>query len=370
MLGALLILVALSAQGTVVVRAVEGSMSQVDVERQAALDGMAWVEQAYAERLGMHGADWRAQVRTRESMLLGSLDWLMRNGEGDQALRLAVPLAYFWTYDGRPGESRDLFAKVLALPSAAAPTTVRARALYDAALLAFGQGDQQSARVFNEASLRIYRRLDDKSGIALALAGLSRVALRDLDYAAVRRYAEESGVLLRDLGDTRGHANAVHMLAAIARMQGQYARAAELYQFSLDANREAGYEDAVAAEIFELGYVRLRQGKVAEARNLFTDSLQKYRSLEDDAGIAYNLTGFAAIAVEQKQPTRAARLYGSALALLDQLNVTIDPDDQLEIDHYTAKLLTLIAPDAFEAGTTVGRTASPERAIALALGAP
>jgi tetratricopeptide (TPR) repeat protein len=203
----------------------------------------------------------------------------------------------------------------------------------------------------------------------MALVGLARVALRDLDYNSVRRYAEESAVLRRGLGDTRGQATAVHMLAAVARMQGQYSKAAELYQFSLDANREVGSDDSVAGETFNLGYVRLRQGRIAEARTLFTQSLQQYRRLEDDAGIAYNLTGFAAIAVEQRQPTRAARLYGAALAILDHLNITFDPDDQLEVDHYTAKLLVLIAPDVFEAASAEGRITSPERAIALALGA-
>jgi len=340
-----------------------------DAERQAALDQVTWVEQAYTERLGPRGAEWRGRVKREEPALLNSLEWFTQNAEGDQALRLAVPLAYFWTYDGRAAESRDLLTKVIALPSAAAPTAIRARALYDAGLLAFRQRDQERARAFNHESLRIYRRLDDKGGMAMALVGLSRVALRDLDYASVRRYAEESAVLRRGLGDTRGQATAVHMLAAVARMQRQYSKAAELYQFSLDANREVGSDDSVAGETFNLGYVRLRQGRIAEARKLFTDSLQTYRSLQDDAGIAYNLTGFAAIAVEQKQPTRAARLYGTALAMLDHLNITFDPDDQLEVDHYTARLLTLIAPHVFEAASAEGRTTSPERAIALALGA-
>ena len=346
------------------------SQDTFEVERKAALEQVTWVEQAYAERLGPRGAEWRGRVKSEEPVLLESLEWFTQNAEGDQALRLAVPLAYFWSYDGRTAESRDLLAKVIALPSAAAPTAIRARALYDAGLLAFRQGDQQASRAFNDESLRIYRRLDDKGGMAMALVGLSRVALRDLDYASVRRYAEESAVLRRGLGDKRGQATAVHMLAAVARMQGQYSKAAELYQFSLDANREAGYDPAVAGELFNIGYVRLRQGKIVEARKLFTDSLRKYRDLQDDAGVAYNLTGFAAIAVEQKQPTRAARLYGAALAILDRLNITFDPDDQLEIDHYNARLLTLFSPDAFEAASAEGRTTSPERAIALALGAP
>jgi tetratricopeptide (TPR) repeat protein len=126
----------------------------------------------------------------------------------------------------------------------------------------------------------------------------------------------------------------------------------------------------VAAELFNLGYVRLRQGNLDESTQLFTASLQKYRDLQDETGIAYTLTGFASIAVARKQPTRAARLYGAALAILEQFNITLDPDDQIDLDHYTATLLTLIAPDAFQAASAEGRTTSPERAIALALGAP
>ena len=324
-----------------------------NAERGAALAQVAWVEQAYADRLGPRGADWRARIRNEEPALTSALDWFARNAEGDQALRLVVPLAYFWSYDGRIAESRELLTRVLALPSAAAPTMIRAKALYDV-----GEYDE---------SLRIYKRLQDKAGMASALLGLSRAALRDADYAAARRYAEESGVIRRGLGDKAGQASAVHMIASVARIQGQYDRAAELYEFSVNANREAGWDLSVASDLSSLGYVRLRQGKIDAAKTLFTDSLQKYRELQDEAGVASVLTGFASIAVEQKQAARAARLYAAALGILDQFGVRLEPDDQLDVDHYTAKLLTLLSPDAFKAASAEGRTTSPERAVALAL---
>ena len=341
-----------------------------DAERRAALAQVAWVEQAYAERLGPKGPEWRARIDKEEPALASTLDWFARNAAGDQALRLAVPLAYFWTYEGRSSESRDLLTRILALPSALAPTAIRAKALNDAGTLAYNDRDQSAARTLDEESLRIYRRLADDGGAASALLGLSRIALREMDYASAKRYAEESGVLRRGIGDKVGQGNAVHMLAAVARIQGQYDKAAELYQFSLDANREEGWELPVAAELFNLGYVRLRQGNIATARKLFTESLQKYRELLDEAGIAYVLTGFASIAVAQKQPGRAARLYASALGILDHFNIVFDPDDQLDIDHYTASLLTLLSPAAFEAASAEGEKMSPDRAIAFALETP
>jgi hypothetical protein len=135
----------------------------------------------------------------------------------------------------------------------------------------------------------------------------------------------------------------------------------------LNANREAEWDVSVASDLSSLGYVRLRQGKIDAAKKLFRDSLQKYRELQDEAGVASVLTGFASIAVEQKQAARAARLYASALGILDRFGVALEPDDQLDVDHYTAKLLTLLSPDAFKAASAEGRTTSSERAVALAL---
>ncbi len=94
---------------------VAAAQNAFEVERQAALNQVARVEQAYAERLGPRGAEWRQGLKADETALRDSLDWFSRNAEGDQALRLAVPLAYFWTYEGRVEESRTLLTTTLAL---------------------------------------------------------------------------------------------------------------------------------------------------------------------------------------------------------------------------------------------------------------
>lgn len=344
------------------------AQGQDAADRERATAHVAMLEQAYTERLGSQAAEWRERVRTEEPALLASLDWLIRNGQGVQALRLSVPLAYFRNLQGRSQEARELLTRVLAAPGAAAPTAIRAKALYDAGLIAFRQRDQAGSRSLNEESLSIYRQLQDKPGMATALVGLSRVALRDLDHAAVRAYAEESAALRRDSGDKRGEATALHMLAASARMQGQYGRAAELYEFSLAVNQEAGNQAGVAGELFNLGYVRLRQGQIGNAKKLFSESLAGYRALRDQAGIAYNLGGFAAVAAEEQQPERAARLYGAASAVLDTLKITLDPDDQLEVDHYSAKVRNELGPARFDAATAEGRLMPLEGAITLALG--
>ena len=120
----------------------------------------------------------------------------------EQALRLADAMNFFWTAFGEAQKSRDRLTQVLAMPTASRATALRAKALVDAALLAFRQGDQATARALNEESFAIGQPLGDKAAMASALVNLSRVALRDHDYGAVRRYAQQ-GMKLR-----RGHEQA------------------------------------------------------------------------------------------------------------------------------------------------------------------
>src|SRR5205814_6972993 len=93
-------------------RPVAAAQDPVHAERGVALAQVEWVEQAYAERLGPKGVEWRARIKKEESALTETLDWFMRNAEGDQALRLSVPLAYFWRAEGRQQESRELLMEV------------------------------------------------------------------------------------------------------------------------------------------------------------------------------------------------------------------------------------------------------------------
>src|SRR5258705_11153099 len=89
-----------------------------EAERRAALAQVAWVEQAYAERLGPHGAEWRARIQKEEPALAKTLDWFARTAAGGHALRLAGPLADFWNCAGPASGSREPLTRILGLPRA------------------------------------------------------------------------------------------------------------------------------------------------------------------------------------------------------------------------------------------------------------
>jgi tetratricopeptide (TPR) repeat protein len=335
--------------------------------RDRAQEHLALVEQAYAARQGPEGETWRGRIQSTEPDLERSLDWLMQNGEGEQALRFADAMNVFWTVFGESQHSRERLTQALAMPSASAPTPLRAKALYDAGLLAFRQGDEAASRALNEESLAVARRLNNKPATATALIRLSRIALRNHDYAAVRRNADEALRVRQELGDVSGEMTAVHILAATARMEGDSAGASKFYELTLGIYGKDGNRSGVAGELMNLGYVHLHQHDPDWAFRLFKESVSIYRGLQSQEGLAWNIGGFAAVAAEHRDGAKAARLYGAVETAIQKLGIVLDPDDQLDFDRYSAMAREQVGATEFETIRAEGRRLLIDDALNLAL---
>jgi hypothetical protein len=95
---------------------------------------------------------------------------------------MALALVDFWQYTSRITHGRELPGR--ALSGYGPQDAVRAEALFQVGPLAVWQSDDEVARGLHQQSLDLSRRLGNPTGIALALTGLARVALRsDLDRA-------------------------------------------------------------------------------------------------------------------------------------------------------------------------------------------
>jgi hypothetical protein len=231
--------------------------SSADPAGDEAFSALATIEQAAAEAYGPpQRAEWLERVTAQRSSFERSLDWMIENGRGEEALRFASALTVFWRSFGEIKHARERLTTVLALPSAAAPTAARAKALYDAGVLAFRQNDEAESLARNRESLAIGERIGDKAAIQLALIGLSRVALRQHDYETVRRNAERALGLAQQQDEQEGELRAVHMLAAAARMSDDTVSAAKYYEYTLGAYAAQGDREGVAGELMNLGCVQ------------------------------------------------------------------------------------------------------------------
>jgi DNA-binding CsgD family transcriptional regulator len=83
--------------------------------------------------------------------------------------------------------------------------------------------------------------------------------------------------------------------------------------------------------------------------------------------VAYSLETFTALAGEEAQGERAARLWGAAEALREEIGSPLQPSDRPDYDHSVATARAHLDGAAWEAAWEQGRAMSPEETIEYAL---
>ena len=268
-------------------------------------------------------AAWLERLEREHYNLRAALEWAREADEVETGLRLAGSLCLFWWVRGYLREGRrwveEFLSKVGNGEGYPVRAPIRAKALYGAGLLAYGQGDNERAATLYEEALKTYRELGDRWGTVATLAELGAVvrALGDRDRAEA--LSEEGLALSRASGDDLSAAIASSTLGQVARHRGDTAGAATRFQESLDLFGKAGNEWGYAYALANLGFLALDSGEVERAEALHEESLGLYERLKDKAGRAYALINLGDVAREWGDKERAAALYDEALALHREL---------------------------------------------------
>ncbi|MCW5852775.1 MAG: XRE family transcriptional regulator, partial [Anaerolineae bacterium] len=112
---------------------------------------------------------WLDRLEMEHDNLRAALSWLLASPDGGvAALRLAGAMEQFWWYHSHLQEGWNWLTQALAHPGAQAGTAARAKALYVANHLASDDHERLGKRWLDEG-IAIFREVDDKFGLALAL---------------------------------------------------------------------------------------------------------------------------------------------------------------------------------------------------------
>ena len=281
---------------------------------------------AEREAAALGGPGQAAALRRLDSEhanLRAAVAWACAEGHTELALRLAALLWRFWWVRGLLSEGRQWLSKVLALPVEGLEP-VRAAVFEGASALAWGQADAERAEAYAEEALKLFRRVDDKPGVARALNHLGLVSQERGAYDRARDFFEESGALARELGNERSSGVTVVNLGGLALIEGEYARAREFSELGLRLHREQGSRDGEAISLLNLGFAALEEGAVDEARKRLEESRDLFRELGFTEYLSFALEGLAALAADG-EPLEAARLLGHAEALRDVPDASLGP---------------------------------------------
>lgn len=241
--------------------------------------------------------------------------------------------------------------------------------LYNLAYLTDQAGEHAAARALGEEALALARDLGYEDGIAHAIFILGRVRYHEGDLARARALGEESLALFRKLARRRPAVAALCVLGGIAAAEGDLGRAVAHLEEGLALARESGDKRAIAALLTGLGDVALRAGDVAAARARIEESIGLLGELGGRAPLlAVALERLAAIAFEQREPERAARLLGAAAALRHALGAPIPPIERGEHERLVAAARDAMGEAPFRAALEAGHALGVEEAIAAAIG--
>ena len=366
-------------------------------------------ERAEPEILRADQAEWLQRLEADHDNFRVALEWSLRSGEVDLALRLIGSLRRAWVARGYLTETRRWLEAALAQAASASPA-IRAKAVYGLGRVALAQGDYDQALPHLQESAALSRQIGDREGLVFALADLGWIAsvqgdhehaallaqeglaearsdenetavaaaLHSLgcamlywgDYARAREHLEESLALRRERGDKRNTANSLASLGAAAFLEGDHMRARELLDESLSLGRELGNLLVVAAALANLALVALFEADSDEAASLAAEALLLSREAGNKWTIGECLHILAGVAAVQGQATRAATLAGAAEAIHESIQAPPSRAERAIRDHFLAASQEKTGETAFAIARMQGYGMGIDGAVEYALAAP
>jgi len=337
---------------------------------------LALAEEAEPEMSGPDQEAWLKKLEREHANLRGALAWALDPAHSrkpsehrtELGLRLAGALGRFWGVYG-PGEGLRWLEKGLARGEAA-PKPALAKALYEAGWIELFQGDYDTAIALLEEGLALFKELGYRQGVATSLVNLGFAALHlgDRERTAVLR--QEVAALQREPLEPWTLAWLTTFLGVTALYEGDYERSAALATEALAIYRELGDKRGMSLCHFDLGLIELIRGDHEPAAALL-ESVRVLRGSKDKFCLAYGIFGLAAVAAARAQPRRAARLWGAAEALREEIGVVSLTHLELHAYDYEGRVSAarymLGDEGAWEAAFAQGMAMSPEEAAEYAL---
>jgi Flp pilus assembly protein TadD len=255
---------------------------------------------------------WLMQLKVEHDNIRAALRWAIDHGAIETGMRLTGALASFWITRGYLSEGRAWCEAVLQMASGSPRTLARAQALGGAGMLAAVHADTAVAHARITESLNIWRERGSKRDLAYWLFWLGPHVMPD---TAALAAGEEAVALFRELDDRWGLGIAVANLGVSAGRVGDFARAEVLYEESVTLLSPFGPTVALAVPLSNLGTLALQRGDLATARARFEESLPLHRGLGNNPNTVSALTSMAMLCTIEGDTRQAAELLQEGLMI-------------------------------------------------------
>jgi hypothetical protein len=326
---------------------------------------VALAEQGEPHLRELEQGGWLDWLEAEHDNVRAILRWAVDEGEAEVGLRLVGALWRFWQLRGHLTEGRRWANEVLAMPSAAGRTAVRAKALGAAGSLAYWQYDPPAVMDAYTESLQIWEEVGDARGIAMGTYNMAFGIALQGGSPELEGLLSRSRSLSEEIGDRRGVGDVLWALSLFHRLAGDPETAAREAEESLQLHRELGDRFGQLAALHMIGRAAFQKGDLDRARSCFLETLGEYATLGNRTGVAIALDNLAAQANLRGDPLHALRLGGASEVTKESAGgeappVLIDLPDPRELANL------VLTEEQVRATVEEGRAMTLEQILAVA----
>ncbi|MGH2402615.1 MAG: hypothetical protein ACRDE6_07870, partial [Candidatus Limnocylindria bacterium] len=264
---------------------------------------------------------WLDRLDAERDNLRTAIAWALDHDDVETALRLGAAMWRFWQLRGHVQEGRATMARVLGMPGAREPTTLRVRALEALGGLQYWGADLPGADASYQSQVELARSIGDVRGEADGLFNLGHTQfLIDRDDEAADRLAEEAERLYRQLGDERSLAR-LQWTVINRRLQQDVPDVMAQMRVALQRFEESGDDWYVALANGTLAWIAFSQGDLRNGARWGIASVMRHHGMGDVASPTIALRYVAIIFFDLGLPEAAATVSAAYEALCSRYGV-------------------------------------------------
>jgi tetratricopeptide (TPR) repeat protein len=190
------------------------------------------------------------------------------------------------------------------------------------------------------------------------------------DAAGGKARLEEALTIYRAMGNRNGEAGILGNLGLIAYGQGNFRAARALLKRALAMNKEVGNGSRQASNLHNLGLVSRELEEHDASLSLHREALALWVESGDRQAIAECLESIGGHAALRGKLAEAARIWGAAERLREEIGAPILPGDRERYDRDVIDVRTQTGEHRFAAAWVEGRGMTLDQVIEKALESP
>ncbi len=312
---------------------------------------------------GPEQAVWFEKLEIEHDNLRTALHQAAQSKNFEAGLSLAESLTYFWYVRGHIREGAGWLEKFLIPIQDVSSALVARGLLYLGIMQGMSNEEDDRSTKLHEKSLRLFRELNDRSGIALVLNILGVIETQNNELVKAERLLNESLALQKELGDPWFIAFTVQNFPPLALQNGDLKKAREYAEEEVYWFEQAGDLRSIARSLGDFAEIARLEGDYSRAATIYTQALSQLFQLGDRLSVAGLLEDLAVLAAKQHKYRRAALLLGGADALREDLGVPYRGNENDDYHQAVTAIRNNLRESNFEQVMSKGRRMSLQEIV-------